>query len=433
MKKNLVFFGHLKGEFTDKSFDLHLKLLKRYSSLFDHQVIYLSFDDPERVNMNWCRDLFRFFENPVIEIVKNDPTNRESFYFMDQINSLSSTESTMTFYCHSKGITQNGDPQWLEHWVFSMYHFNLHPVYVDDTENAISRGKIFGGALRKNVACPPWVEAPWHYSGTFYWFNTLEVLNRKNNYHRVDRMSTESFPGEVSTLDESFCTPGLDFNYNFDARYDQFWIMLFHHLTPEMKLLYDFEFQRITNRAIVYEPLTRDTPNLMTKMASAWGDIPTILKDIIDRFSLKTNKAIEFGVEFGYSTSAISNYFDRVIGVDTFLGDLHAGFREDHYEMTKSNLSSFRNIELVQSTYQDYIKDHEEFFDLVHIDIVHTYDHTYACGEWAVNRSKITLFHDTELFEDVKRACSDLAEKYDLEFYNYPFSHGLGILHNTRL
>lgn len=74
-----------------------------------------------------------------------------------------------------------------------------------------------------------------------------------------------------------------------------------------------------------YEPIKRDNNlRLMTSRPSAWGDIPTILLDIIERFDIKRDKALEFGVEFGYSTSAIANYFDKVVGVDTFEGDIHS-------------------------------------------------------------------------------------------------------------
>ena len=35
---------------------------------------------------------------------------------------------------------------------------------------------------------------------------------------------------------------------------------------------------------IEYIPLERDTPRLFTEKGSAWGDIPTIIKDIINLF-----------------------------------------------------------------------------------------------------------------------------------------------------
>ena len=177
-----------------------------------------------------------------------------------------------------------------------------------------------------------------------------------------------------------------------------------------------------------FTPEHRETPIIAYGYDSAWGNIPTILKEIINRFDVKTSRAIEFGVEFGYSTSAISNYFDEVIGVDIFTGDVHAGFKGDIFEVTKGVLSSFENIKLVKSSYQEFIKDNINDYDFAHVDIVHTYEDTYACGEWCVNNCKVTVFHDTLSFPDVYRACQDLSAKYNLEFYNYEESYGLGIL-----
>jgi predicted O-methyltransferase YrrM len=178
---------------------------------------------------------------------------------------------------------------------------------------------------------------------------------------------------------------------------------------------------------INYSPKVRKEPRIL-QMSSAWGDIPSIIFDIIDRFGIKTKKALEFGVEYGYSTTALSNYFDEVTGVDIFTGDIHAGITEDHYESTKSNLSSWSNIELIKSDYRDFIKENNERYDLIHIDIIHTYAETFECGEWSVQHSDVVIFHDTESFPDVKRVCEDLSEKYNLDFYNYTSSFGLGIL-----
>ena len=183
---------------------------------------------------------------------------------------------------------------------------------------------------------------------------------------------------------------------------------------------------------IKYNPEYRELPVLAQQQPSAWGNIPTILKDIINRFNLKTNKAIEFGVEFGYSTSALANYFDEVVGVDIFTGDEHAGFKGDIYEITKSNLKFFNGVKLVKQSYQDYIKNNDETYDFAHVDIVHTYEDTYACGEWCINHADVVIFHDTLSFPDVYKACLDLATNYNLEFYNYEESYGLGILVNKK-
>ena len=180
-------------------------------------------------------------------------------------------------------------------------------------------------------------------------------------------------------------------------------------------------------KVLNYYPIKRETPTL-PNIGSAWGNIPTIINDIIERFDIKKDKAIEFGVEYGYSTAALANYFESVTGVDTFIGDQHAGFKGDIYETTKSNLEPFKGINLVQKSYQEFIKDHNDHYNLAHVDIVHTYDDTYNCGEWCINHSDVVIFHDTLSFPDVFRACYDLATKYNLDFYNYTESHGLGIL-----
>jgi len=183
---------------------------------------------------------------------------------------------------------------------------------------------------------------------------------------------------------------------------------------------------------VSYNPEHREWPVLAQQQPSAWGNIPTIIKDIIIRFNVKTDKAIEFGVEFGYSTSALANYFDEVVGVDIFTGDEHAGFKGDIYEITKSNLKMFNGVSLVKQSYQDFIKDHAEKYDFAHVDIIHTYEDTYACGEWCVKHADVVIFHDTLSFPEVYRACLDLSNNYNLEFYNYEESYGLGILVNRK-
>lgn len=186
---------------------------------------------------------------------------------------------------------------------------------------------------------------------------------------------------------------------------------------------------------IDYIPKTRDTPNVINvaNLVSAWGDIPTIIKDIIVTFNINPKTALEFGVEYGYSTSALANYFTNVIGVDTFTGDIHSNTKYNHYKMTQRILNNYKNIQLINSSYKNYINNNNNIYDLIHIDIVHTYNETYECGEWAVNHSRVVIFHDTISFDEVKKVCYDLSTKYGLEFYNYPDSHGLGILINNSI
>lgn len=177
---------------------------------------------------------------------------------------------------------------------------------------------------------------------------------------------------------------------------------------------------------ILYSPNSYDRPKNILDVPSAWKGLESILKDIIERFNIKTEKALEFGVEYGYSITALSSYFERVVGVDTFEGDKHTNDRgvEGLYEAVQEVVP--KNVKLVKSSYQDYFDP--EVYDLIHIDIVHTYEDTFACGDWAMKHARVVLFHDTESFPEVRRAVEDLANKYNVNFYNYPFHHGLGIL-----
>jgi hypothetical protein len=186
---------------------------------------------------------------------------------------------------------------------------------------------------------------------------------------------------------------------------------------------------RIRYNEIDYVPKKLSVPaRLASSRSQAWVGLEKIILDIIEFSQIKTERALEFGVEFGYSTSALANYFTEVTGVDIFTGDEHAGSYGDIFESTKNNLKEFPNIKLIRSDYRDFIRGNDTRYDLVHVDIIHTYDDTFACGLWSAQHSDCTIFHDTQSFPDVKRAVVDIAKKTGKKFYNYRKFNGLGIL-----
>ncbi|MGE0770991.1 MAG: class I SAM-dependent methyltransferase [Cyclobacteriaceae bacterium] len=186
---------------------------------------------------------------------------------------------------------------------------------------------------------------------------------------------------------------------------------------------------RFRYNEIVYRPSHIERPKrLIESRSQAWLGLESIILDIITRAKIQTHSALEFGVEFGYSTAALANYFRQVTGVDIFTGDHHAGYFGDIYEETRQRLEHFENIRLVKSDYRDFIKAHDQQYDLIHVDIVHTYEDTFACGLWSAQHSQCTIFHDTQSFPEVKRAVSDIARITKRRFYNYRKYNGLGIL-----
>ena len=175
-------------------------------------------------------------------------------------------------------------------------------------------------------------------------------------------------------------------------------------------------------------PAHRVPPARRLEVISAWEGIQNILADLIDRFHIKTDRCLEFGVEFGFSTVALSSYFDSVVGVDIFHGDKHTANKQDIYKETLDRMSPYSNIELIRSDYRDFIQGDHGSFGLIHVDIVHTFADTYACGLWSANNSQCAIFHDTESFPQVKRAVAEIARATGKEFYNFQESFGLGIV-----
>ena len=185
----------------------------------------------------------------------------------------------------------------------------------------------------------------------------------------------------------------------------------------------------------LYEPSFLDETNSPISVVSAWVGLEKIIKPIIHDFNLKNNFALEIGVDYGYSLGALSNVFDYVVGVDMFCGDFHAGTRsEDQYDLVSKSFSEQNNVKIIKSSYDEYFNSLENNikFDLIHVDIVHTYEDTYDCGIKALNHANCIIFHDTESFPNVKKACEYISSKSGYSFYNYPFYHGLGILINEK-
>ena len=181
---------------------------------------------------------------------------------------------------------------------------------------------------------------------------------------------------------------------------------------------------------ITYVPKKLVKPLRMIDVPSAWDGNELIIEDLIERFQIAPKRCIEFGVQHAFSTAALANYFTHVIGVDTFAGDEMAGIGDpDHtFRGTEEALKGFTNITLARTSYQDWIRKDDSEYDLVHVDIVHTYEDTYRCGRWACGASDVIILHDTLSFPEVMAAVKDLASDCGMYFYNYPHSYGLGIL-----
>ena len=177
-----------------------------------------------------------------------------------------------------------------------------------------------------------------------------------------------------------------------------------------------------------YVPMRRRLPSRVLPVTTAWKGIESVIEDIIERFGVPTRRALEFGVEYGYSTAVLSSFFEQVVGVDLFVGDKHTHAHGDIFPESRQRLSAFTNIQLFKQDYRDWIAQDKNVYDLIHVDIVHTYVDTFNCGLWSAGHAHCVLFHDTLSFPAVKQAVSDIARQSGKTFYNFEESNGLGIL-----
>lgn len=206
-------------------------------------------------------------------------------------------------------------------------------------------------------------------------------------------------------------------------------LKLLKNANPKLYNALHLAKERYVHGIRIYKPREfKSFDNLPNKNPSAWKGLELIIGNVIKRSGINLNSCLEFGVEYGFSTTVFANYFDKVTGVDLFTGDIHAGFKENIYESASDNLKEFKNINLIKNDYKDFIRDNHISYDLIHVDIIHTYEATYECVLWSAEHTGCTLFHDTESFSSVKKAVRDIAKKTGKRFHNYPYFNGLGIL-----
>ena len=169
------------------------------------------------------------------------------------------------------------------------------------------------------------------------------------------------------------------------------------------------------------------------EVSSAWKGLENYLPSIIQELNVSTNKALEFGVDHGYSAHIFSQIFDEVVGVDSFIGDEHIIHEqgEPFYNTVKTRFDN-TNVKIVRSSFEEFIETNDEQYDLIHIDIVHLYDPTFRCAKWSLQHSRVVLLHDTVSFPEINRVCQDLSNSLDnVNYYNIPTHFGLGILYKA--
>lgn len=206
-----------------------------------------------------------------------------------------------------------------------------------------------------------------------------------------------------------------------------------------------WEWPEVTVREYVPGRLHEGYGLPLPRVPTSWQGIERVLPDVIERFQVDTQCAVEFGVWHTYSTAALANNFDRVYGVEPFVGDRLAGTETvPMIETSRRTLLPWGGkVTLIESGYREFLGQEvpvpKPVVGLVHIDVVHSFEMTLDCGYLThkVLNPKVIAFHDTRspsgdgtVFEPVTAAVKRLAQLTGRTFWECTGvnPHGLGIL-----
>ena len=141
---------------------------------------------------------------------------------------------------------------------------------------------------------------------------------------------------------------------------------------------------------------------------------------------------VDLGVDWGHSTFAFASAkIGHIYGIDSFEGDVQAGFKNT-YEMVidvnnnfvKNNLI-LDNVSFIKGYFDDVFLKFEETIDILHIDGLHTYEcvkNDYDKWSTKTHNNSVILFHDVESYPDTVGKLFN-----EIPYYKFYFSHSAGL------
>jgi len=168
----------------------------------------------------------------------------------------------------------------------------------------------------------------------------------------------------------------------------------------------------------------------LEQLESSWKGHRAFAEWLTQRLQPKIT--VELGVDYGYSLFCLANKNPgRVIGIDLFEGDAHAGTREKTQHETVQQFATdnhYHNVQLVKGDFNQLVKYWVAPIDILHIDGLHTYE---AClmdfVNWGphVTSAGVVLMHDITSYPDVTRVFLSVGAPAKVAFLH---SAGLGII-----
>jgi predicted O-methyltransferase YrrM len=168
----------------------------------------------------------------------------------------------------------------------------------------------------------------------------------------------------------------------------------------------------------------------LEQLESSWKGHRAFAEWLTQRLQPKIT--VELGVDYGYSLFCLANKNPgRVIGIDLFEGDAHAGTREKNQHETVQQFATdnqYTNVQLVKGDFTELAQYWVAPIDILHIDGLHTYE---AClmdfVNWGphVSATGVVLMHDITSYPDVTRVFLEVGAQAKVAFLH---SAGLGVV-----
>lgn len=192
--RHLLFFVYPRA---GSCWRVHFDRLAQYRNAWDGRaVVVAAFDQTTERGTELSDAALKIGAELVA--VENDHVLGEAAHFKASLD-LFKEESGSIFYAHGKGVTHTWYLENAVAWADGMYLLNLREPRMID--RILQQYKAVG-AFRK----VGWHgNAPWHFSGSFFWVDLASALAANTDASKLDRYGTEGFPGRAVPLEKSFC------------------------------------------------------------------------------------------------------------------------------------------------------------------------------------------------------------------------------------
>lgn len=164
----------------------------------------------------------------IIPVINSNKTKESGHFFKASAPLLKAmlghndTNKNFVFFGHSKGCSYPEKDFAMTCWVNTLWKYNIDLFYNLVKPQLESGLYDFIGCLKTSQDCA--FGSPFHYAGTFFWFNANIILQNDNWYKPYDHLlSLEMWPGLVSTPDKALCLfdLGEGNKYRFDFWYNK--------------------------------------------------------------------------------------------------------------------------------------------------------------------------------------------------------------------